>query len=1010
MRKSLAIKTLLRSPLKTILTFALIAAATFALFSQVIGYSVTARETARAESFYSGVAALDNSAPDNSEEIKIGKTTYGILSNGEDRPWPEDEQIEQFVSLPGVTMADTRYMTAGLVEDYRRLIDPESSNELCYFLLEGTYTGYDKAGDTEDFIDLAFEDVTLLAGDLELDPQKPVIIKAFAVEDSDFYENPFPQAFFDELEKGSRCLVLGSYNGVYQSELMLDDSRGEQAFRVLDGVPKDYLETADFAFHKDMIQAIKQTTYTYDIVYTADMRAIPRFNERSMVITEGRPLQSEDTEGCVVSTLFMETHNLSLGDRISIQLGDKLFSQSSVAGATARDPDRISDFVSTTELEIIGVYRFTDTYWNRSSEMRWSYSVSTIFVPGTLLSVEVPADHEITAGEFSVFVENARDIEAFFTAGEPFAQELGLGLRFSDGGWLGLKDSFEAGTRTSFLTTILYLAGAALALFMAVYLYISGSKKTYGIMRTQGVTVRQARGAVILPLGVLSAPAILAGGVTGILHGSAMTTETLASMAAVTADSTGYALSAALPIGTVSLCLVGELVFISFITILFLNKIRWIPLLELLQGQAIRAGRHAEPAEAPDASSAAVAQRKITTPAEGQEMPRGGRYNALRQVTAYIFRHMRRGIGKTAVSLILVAVLGAGIGLFVLTRLAYQDAFHETRVNVRALEFTSTAAASLSKSDLVKDFYCYGTFNVIINNRQHDQPIILTNDPDRYIGNHTVTYAEGYDDSFITGSGQLCLLGQMAAEAYEVNPGDEIALIPQELYSFLVRTFKDEEKFQRALERAATMYKIAGIIESDDMNTSNGIFAAPNSAAEDLNGQPYAMQCCEFTLADNERLDELNSLLDQQKKLSEQHSRTASFHVDAEGLVNIGRVRDLLNLLFPAAVAAVVLIGVFGPGLMIIQSAREAASLRILGVTKRRVRCMLVFEQIILCVFGMALVAGGLALYNGGLFARSGELLALCGALYLLGCICGALGAAVLVTRRRALELLQVKE
>ena len=64
MRKPNAFKTLLRTPLKALLTFLLVAAASFTLFARAADYAVTAREAANAESFYHGVAALDNTVPD----------------------------------------------------------------------------------------------------------------------------------------------------------------------------------------------------------------------------------------------------------------------------------------------------------------------------------------------------------------------------------------------------------------------------------------------------------------------------------------------------------------------------------------------------------------------------------------------------------------------------------------------------------------------------------------------------------------------------------------------------------------------------------------------------------------------------------------------------------------------------------------------------------------------------------------------------------------------------------
>ena len=108
MRKSIAFKTLLRAPVKMLLTFLLIAAASFALFSKIAEFSVTHREAAKAESFYSGVAALDNTVPPVEWEEEIDGVEWHCTQEIESKPWPTDEQIKEFTSLPGVTLADTR--------------------------------------------------------------------------------------------------------------------------------------------------------------------------------------------------------------------------------------------------------------------------------------------------------------------------------------------------------------------------------------------------------------------------------------------------------------------------------------------------------------------------------------------------------------------------------------------------------------------------------------------------------------------------------------------------------------------------------------------------------------------------------------------------------------------------------------------------------------------------------------------------------------------------------------
>lgn len=394
------------------------------------------------------------------------------------------------------------------------------------------------------------------------------------------------------------------------------------------------------------------------------------------------------------------------------------------------------------------------------------------------------------------------------------------------------------------------------------------------------------------------------------------------------------------------------------------------------------------------------------------EKPEGRKYGALQQVSSYILRHMRRGMGKTAVSLILAAVLTAGVGMFVLARLTYQDIYTKVEIKGRAMDFSYSSIVELSKlTNLIDDFYCYGNFSVRVNNLELHTNLTITNNLERYLSdNDQITYAEGYDSSALDSTGQVCLLGQELAKDLNISPGDEIALMSDTFYSVLKKRFENEEELAAAAEQDAQLYKVVGVVQSKDTNVNANIFTGINNDTQSVYGQDYPISYSEFKMADNERIDYMNKILEEQKKQGNQYAPMASYHIDAEAFENIKRVRNLLESLFPIAVAAVVLIGVFSPGLVILQSAKEAAFLRILGVTKKRTRCMLVSEQIILCIAGIVLVAGGMALYNSGLFARGVQTLAACWALYLLGCICGASIAAVQVTRHRVLELLQVKE
>lgn len=998
MRKSIALKTLLRSPVKSMLTFLLLAAASFALFFRVTDYAVTAREAEHAKSLYHAVASLDNEVPDIPIETKAVQSAngwvmagYGTIYEMEDKPWPTEEELKEFETMPGATLADRRYLTAGLVEDYRRLLEGVTD-----VLFEGTYQGYIDDQDEsviEDHVRLKFDDIKVIAGGEGLNLGPSLVMEDSPLGDTYYAKSSFTRAFYDSLEIGDRCLVY-AYNssiGAAGSGIYLCYDQGAEALQVIRGLPENYLDTEGFVRQKGWADAINYNFYAYDVVYTSDMRAIPAFNDQRLSIVQGRSVTAEDTNACVVSKDLLQAHGLSIGDSIRIQLGNKLCSGS----ATAFEGEELPEFGDAIELSIVGAY------YSQDADFAYSYSPNTVYLPSGLLPVEVPDDYEMRPNDFSVFAEKAEDIEAFHSAAESFAQKTGLNLKFSDRGWLDVKDSLGMGALASLLTTLLYIAGAVLASFLAVYLYIGRNKKQYAIMRMLGVSGKKARNAVLLPFVAVAVFAVPAGGAIGLGYAQRQGAKALAKMA----DSAplGYVLDATLPISVVVLCLCLELLFVSFFAYFFLRKMKKVPPLELLQeGKARKfvdkkeeAGREASPAICFDGAKLAAVE---------VGMPQGD-YGAVRHVLAYIGRHMRRASGKTAVSLGLATVMAAGIGTLVLAKLTYQDAFYGLGVKGTATEFVFTSAARLLNSPLVKDFYCYDSFGVRVEGAEENIPMTVASNLARNLGEGcSVDYAEGYGFSSFEGTAQVCLMGKGLAGKLGISPGDEVGLLSDLLYSTL------KEQNEDAASEGYKAYKVIGLVESEDANISGSIFTGIRNDVTRLFSMDFPMDHCEFTLADNDKLDDLDSLLEKMRGSSVAYSERASYHLDSGGLFQIKRVSSLLEALFPIAIAAAVLIGLFGPMLVILQSALEAACLRILGVTKRRTRCMLALEQVCLGAAGILAVAGALALYDPGRLVGSIGEFAICFGLYFLGCICGAAAASVYVTRHKVLELLQVKE
>lgn len=1006
MKKSMALKTLLRSPLKTLLTFLLIVSATFALFSRVTAYIITVQETKNAESLYHAVASLDNEVPDFHAQIadissRDGTTGryYEDVYEVPDKPWPSEEKLEEFASLPGVALADTRYMTAGLVEDYKRLVKYDHQYRVIPIVFEGTYAGYeDDALDSvvEGHVNVKFDDVRVVACEVEADIESSLMLKSIPLGDTYYAKSPFTKDFFGSIKVGSRCLVYGDYGRWdHDAPIAFDYKMGKEALSVVEGLPENYLEMDSFARQKGWVDAIEQGRYVYDMVYTSDMRAIPGVNEQRIVIVKGRCLTAEDTDVCVVNEDFLEEYQLSVGDTISVKLGDRIFDKHEdyTSSAKASEGEEMPGFGETVELTIVGTYQME----------HGGYTQNTIFVPSTLLPVDVPENFQVVPGEFSVFVEDAGEIESFFEAAEPFAEELGLKLEFSDRGWLDVKDSLGVGALTSLLTTILYIVGAALALFLAIYLHMGRNKKTYAIMRTMGVPERAAGQSTVFPFAAISVPAVLAGGIAGLFFARDAAARTLADMAG--SAPLGYAPETGIPAYAVALCLLAELMFVSLSCFIFSRKMKKTPPLELLQGDIVRVGAKA----LQDVALQGTAPIKfdISRISDDRGKLTHKKYGAIRHVSAYVVRHMRRGIGKTAVSLALAAVLASGIGMFVLARLNYQDAYYALGVKGEAEEFAFSSVSSLSNSSLVKDFYCWDNFEVRVKGSERSIFMTITNDIEQYLGDgFTVDYVDGYDISSFEGTGPLCLVGKGLADELGIVPGDQVGMISGFLYHTLASGEGNMEDIYK-------QYKVIGVVDSADETTNQAFFTGiRGSVIEWLFGfgMDVPMEHCEFTLADNDRVADVDALLEKEAKRNETYAPGASYHIDSGGLANIARIRNLLESLFPIAMVAAVLIGLAGPLLIILQSAQEAAFLRILGVTKKRARCMLVFEQMALCIAGIILVAGGILLSRPGLFARSIQTLAVCLGLYFLGCVCGATVAAVQVTRHRVLELLQVRE
>ncbi|MCL2854503.1 MAG: ABC transporter permease [Defluviitaleaceae bacterium] len=121
----------------------------------------------------------------------------------------------------------------------------------------------------------------------------------------------------------------------------------------------------------------------------------------------------------------------------------------------------------------------------------------------------------------------------------------------------------------------------------------------------------------------------------------------------------------------------------------------------------------------------------------------------------------------------------------------------------------------------------------------------------------------------------------------------------------------------------------------------------------------------------------------------------------------VGQTILLLDLMYPVALAISATIAIGLSMLLMLQSAKNAATMRVLGTGKSKTQSILTIELLAVCIGGLLMGILWLVLAAWGLGAVA--ILSAAG-IYLVGSVLGAVIGVALTTRKPPLELLQVRE
>jgi len=214
--------------------------------------------------------------------------------------------------------------------------------------------------------------------------------------------------------------------------------------------------------------------------------------------------------------------------------------------------------------------------------------------------------------------------------------------------------------------------------------------------------------------------------------------------------------------------------------------------------------------------------------------------------------------------------------------------------------------------------------------------------------------------------------------------------------------FLNQNKIFEEYDDRGDKFTIVGYIstESDEYRTS--LFSPGSKDNTVYYGRGAALDVVEATVADN-------SLVDEYRKFGEELAggsvtEGVMFVMDTSKLENLRNTLRLVEMLYPIAVVVTLVIGAFLCGLIIVQTSKDIAIMRVLGTSKAKTRTILVLEQVMLCIFGI--IIAGIILYIRGALT---QMLWVFSA-YVLVILLASVISSMAATRKNVLELLQTKE
>ena len=247
------------------------------------------------------------------------------------------------------------------------------------------------------------------------------------------------------------------------------------------------------------------------------------------------------------------------------------------------------------------------------------------------------------------------------------------------------------------------------------------------------------------------------------------------------------------------------------------------------------------------------------------------------------------------------------------------------------------------------------------------------------------------------------IIPQVIADARGLSPGDN-AFVVYALMNPLFANFRVQEAV------------VVGVHNEQIHATGHAqSVVIPMGALETMMGWVTFYNAVNFTVPTeyNERIGEVRSELVElvvYGNLAFAHLPLELLFLDEELRIVVGsmtQVLTLLEMLYPIAIVLAVAIGFAMSMMLMMQMAKNAAIMRVLGTSLHKTIAILCAEQLVVTLVGLVIGLGVMIALSVGFGPI--ELLTL-GGLYFAGAVIGSLVGAIIIAAKAPLDLLQVRE